>query len=106
MWKGGKTVKDGYILIRVPNHPNTHSNSYYPEHRLVMEKELGRYLDKEEVVHHVNGNKQDNRPENLVITTHELHGQEHWKDPQKRKKRSQFMSNLRNKRFWSTRKRI
>ncbi len=67
-WKGGK-IKDrhGYILIKVCGHPCANSLGYVREHRLVMEKKLGRYLKKGEVVHHVNHNKADNRSKNLVL---------------------------------------
>lgn len=66
-WKGGKHItKRGYVAMCVKDHPNKH-NSYYPEHRLVMEKHLGRYLKRTEVVHHINGNKLDNRIENLML---------------------------------------
>ena len=65
-WKGGKTVsREGYILIKVQNHPRVQKTGYVFEHRLVMEKHLGRYLKKEEVVHHKNGKVGDNRLENL-----------------------------------------
>lgn len=68
MWKGGQTINtQGYILIRNVDHPNADTNGYVREHRLVLERHLDRYLEIDEVVHHVNGNKQDNRLENLEI---------------------------------------
>lgn len=66
-WKGGRTVSSGYILIKNRNHPNAQKNGYIYEHRLVMEKHLGRYLNKNEEIHHLNGIKSDNRLENLVL---------------------------------------
>jgi len=76
-WKGGryKEGRDGYIMIYCPNgHPAYRSKTpHIPEHRLVMEKELGRYLSKDEEVHHINGIKDDNRLENLELVMKKAH---------------------------------
>lgn len=68
-WKGGRTLnKDGYVEVYCPGHPNAKKHTrYILEHRLVMEEKLGRYLLRTEVVHHKNGVKTDNRPENLEV---------------------------------------
>lgn len=68
MWKGGKQIgSDGYILKHAPNHPNKMKRNSVREHRLVVEKALGRYLNSKEVVHHINEDKKDNRIENLYL---------------------------------------
>lgn len=64
---------DGYIFIRKSDHPFAAKNKYVAEHRLVMEHKIGRYLTKEECVHHINGIRNDNRIENLELCT--THGQ-------------------------------
>ena len=79
-WKGGKTVdKSGYILVYSPNHPYRDNHNYVREHRLVMEKIIGRYLLPEEVVHHINNVNDDNRPENLEVMTQSKHAKNHAK---------------------------
>lgn len=65
-WKGGRRPdKTGYILVRC-DHPNAR-NGYVREHRLVMERHLGRLLLPSEVVHHRNGVRADNRLANLEL---------------------------------------
>src|SRR3990167_10881635 len=65
-WKGGKTkYSDGYIVIKDPLHPFSDKNGYVREHRLIVEKSLNRFLDPQEVIHHINGKRDDNRLENL-----------------------------------------
>ena len=73
-WKGGMCKHSkGYLLIWKRDHPFADVRGYVPEHRLVMEKHLGRYLRKDEDVHHINGNKKDNRLENLQLLNHGEH---------------------------------
>jgi hypothetical protein len=67
-YKGGRTRQgEGYVLIHMPTHPRADRSGYVFEHRLFMERHLGRLLTAEEVVHHRNGRKDDNRFENLEV---------------------------------------
>lgn len=74
-WKGGRRIANqaGYIQIYKPEHPYANQSGYVMEHRLVMEEQLGRYLDPDEDVHHVNEDTADNRPENLVVLNRSEH---------------------------------
>lgn len=72
-WKaqfGHKVMSKGYILVKT-------ENGYRSEHRLIVEKMLGRSLEIKEVVHHINGIKTDNRIENLHIHSRGEHNHIH-----------------------------
>lgn len=69
-WKGARKVRpDGYVHLFQPGHPRAHRNHIF-EHIAVMEIKLGRRLFPKETVHHINGVKGDNRPENLEVWDH------------------------------------
>ena len=72
-WKGGiKKRPDGYIRILIPQ-----TNKYEYEHRIVVQSFRKKPLDKNEVVHHINGNTSDNRIENLTVMRRVDHMQMH-----------------------------
>lgn len=69
-WRGGYIQKNGYRLVR------RYGEEVY-EHRWIMEQHLGRKLNSNEIVHHLNGNKTDNRVENLVVWNQAEHVAHH-----------------------------
>lgn len=75
-WKGGKRIENGYYVVYSPKHPNSYKG-YMLEHRLVLEKKLGRYLHSNEIAHHNNGNKLDNRPQNISLHNRSSHAKYH-----------------------------
>ena len=83
LWKGGTRLDPrGYILTWVPKDDffalmRCKTSIYVAEHRLVVAKHLGRCLQPSEVVHHKNGNKGDNRLENLELTSNRNHIMQH-----------------------------
>jgi hypothetical protein len=99
----------GYVYEYAPDHPNAvtfkTTAGYVAQHRLVWEQANGRLLRDNEVVHHINGVRDDNRPENLVALTNSehcgLHTEEHQAghSEESRQKISAAM-----KRVWAERK--
>jgi hypothetical protein len=69
MHPGGSrfVARNGYVRVHKPDHPNANCDGYVQEHRFVMEQLIGRPLDRSESVHHRNGIRGDNRPENLEL---------------------------------------
>ncbi|MDR0384432.1 MAG: HNH endonuclease [Christensenellaceae bacterium] len=71
-------IISGYKYLYKPNHPKTLKNELYiAEHRYIFEQNIGRYLKDDEVVHHLNGNKLDNRFSNLILLSSSDHSKLH-----------------------------
>lgn len=75
-WKGGRVKdKDGYIKVSIYSHPYSDNKGYIYEHRLVMEKHIGRYLKPGERIHHKNLLRDDNSLRNLKLYSDQ---KSHW----------------------------
>lgn len=70
-------IKNGYIYAYAPDHPFSDNRGYYPEHILVMEKKIGRYISDDEVVHHLDLNRANNRISNLLLLSYGQHSALH-----------------------------
>lgn len=77
-WKIEKVVSKGdYLYAVVYDHPNRTNNNYVLLHRVIVENHLGRLLNSNEIVHHKNHDKKDNRIGNLKVMTSSEHSREH-----------------------------
>ena len=80
MWEIKKIIKKGeYLYAIVPDHPNKTKNNYVLHHRIVIENNLKRLLNKNEIVHHKDGNKHNNSIENLEVMSVSNHSRLHTK---------------------------
>lgn len=77
-WKGGRRICfSGYVEIHRPEHHRARGNGYVFEHILVAEEKLGRKIKIDECVHHLDGNKQNNYPDNLKVMKRDKHTKQH-----------------------------
>jgi hypothetical protein len=81
-----KVHNRGYILAYVPKHPHAHKDGYVMMHTVIMERHIGRYLNDNEVVHHINHDKTDNRIENLMLMDKKEHMSMHMKERQAKRR--------------------
>lgn len=66
-------TKEGYKQVYKPKSPEARENGYAPLHRVNASKKLGRPLRSDEVVHHIDGNKKNNRKSNLQVMSKSQH---------------------------------
>ena len=72
-WRGGITKRQGYIYLLKKDHPRSNKAGYVKRANLVMEKILGRMIEPNEIVHHQDGNRENDNPENLRLMSRGNH---------------------------------
>jgi hypothetical protein len=98
-WKGGVCkTSQGYIAVKMPSHHRADKHGYVLEHILIFEKETGIKVPKSCCVHHLNGNKSDNRIENLCLMSFSAHTKHHHIGAKRTQETKQKLSEMRKKR--------
>lgn len=80
-WKGGEKPNGGRVMWHLPWHPGADSGGYVYRYRIVAELKLGRFLAPGEVVHHIDGNSENDHPDNIEVLPNQaeharMHGRE------------------------------
>ena len=74
VWDGNRLDSNGYVKILMPDHSRANGNGYVQEHILVLEKVLGRPILPTEATHHIDGDRTNNTPGNLMLfATNAMH---------------------------------
>ena len=81
--------QQGYIVIYDPGNPNATTNGWVREHRAIISKLLNRKLKRNETIHHRDGNKTNNRPDNLELVSVSQHTRLHFGNPINRRENEQ-----------------
>ena len=77
-WSDRQAKFCDYVLVHVPEHPKSFNGGWYYEHRLVVERDVGRILQSWETVHHINEDRFDNSLMNLFVCTRDEHDNAVW----------------------------
>ena len=81
--RGGRSLRvkmSRYWHLYIPKHYRSNSHGYVPEHIVLIEKKIGRRLRKNEVVHHIDGDRLNNNIGNLVVLSRKFHSSHHAKE--------------------------
>lgn len=89
----------GYVAIKAHGHPMAYADGYILKHRFIMAEKLGRILSKDEQVHHKDGNKLNNKPDNLELLTNSEHQELH--DSHKRLNTTEAVEKRTNTRWYT-----
>lgn len=90
--KPKKRCTDGYMAVHAPKHPHATKEGYVMLHTVLMERAIGRYLNENEVVHHINHVRDDSRLENLRLMDKHEHMSMHMKERHANKRRNDLLT--------------
>ena len=84
-WRGGIKILNQYVYLYRPDHPNAHASGYVKRSTLIVSEMLGRPLKPNELVHHIDGNRQNDTKRNFLVCTRAYHMSLHRRLAQQRK---------------------